>query len=102
MLTADQIRTKVFRLVEEFERYYAMKNYQMAKSCYDKALAVATFTGMNEEDMRLLFLNKADEDEQPDWTGGFNQDEVKACYRWCIQHGVGLNESRPFPAIKKP
>lgn len=104
MLTAEEIKEKVYWLVDEFERYYRLKNYAMAKSCYERALTVCNFCDFDQKDIYTLFMSKADDDaDRPDWTGGFDQDKARECYEWCRRRGDEY-ATKPFPGnpLKKP
>lgn len=55
MHDTEEIRKALFKLAENFTTYYQRKEYRTAKNCYDTALTVAMFVGLNQEDMLKLF-----------------------------------------------
>ena len=57
MLTAEQIRDKIYALADAFEEHYAAKQYALAKADYDKASTMAVFMELPREDIYELFMN---------------------------------------------
>lgn len=101
MLTAEQIRAKVFGLADEFDRLYNEKKYAQAKYAYDTASTMAVFMELPQEDMYELFMNHApDNEETPEW-GLFNRDKVHACYLWCIRNNQ-TREIQPYHGPMAP
>lgn len=103
MLTAEQIRDKIYALADAFEEHYAAKEYAQAKYAYDTASTMAVFMELPQEDMYELFMNhnpSEDKDAEPIW-GLFNKDKVHECYLWCIR----LNQTRerqPYHGPRAP
>ena len=95
MLTAEEIRDKIYRLAEDFEHYFKEHKYAQAKYAYDTASTMAVFMELPEKDMRELFMNQnEDEDDYMEW-GRFNMENVRYCYLWCIKHNATY-EVQPF------
>lgn len=91
MLTAEQIREKIFRLADDFDRFYAQKEYARAKYAYDTASTMAVFMELPQEDMYELFMNHAPDDEDtPEW-GLFDRDKAHECFLWCMRRGMSYN-----------
>lgn len=96
MLTAEQIREKLYASAQQFDVAYAKKQYAKAKNIYDTAERVALFVDLPQEDRKKLFMNQNDSDErdaQPVW-GAFNQDWVRRAYIECIKQNKGFEEKR--------
>lgn len=97
MLTAEQIRDKLYVSAQQFEEAYMRKQYAKAKNIYDTAERVALFVDLPQEDRKKLFLNQSDSDErdaQPVW-GAFNQDWVRRAYIESIKQNKGF-EVKPY------
>lgn len=96
MLTAEQIRDKLYASAGQFEEAYMRKQYAKAKNIYDTAERVALFVDLPQEDRKKLFMNQNDSDErdaQPVW-GAFNQDWVRRAYIECIKQNKGFEEKQ--------
>lgn len=103
MLTAEQIRDKIYALADAFEEHYAAKQYALAKADYDKASTMAVFMELPREDIYELFMNhnpSEREDAEPIW-GRFNKEKVRECYLWCIRHNQ-TNELEPYHGPRAP
>ncbi|WP_202192983.1 hypothetical protein [Roseburia faecis] len=97
MLTAEQIRDKLYASAQQFEEAYMRKQYAKAKNIYDTAERVALFVDLPQEDRKKLFMDQSDSDErdaQPIW-GAFNQDWVRRAYIECIKRNEGF-EVKPY------
>lgn len=101
MLTAEQIREKIYRCADAFEEHYRAGQYSLAKYDYDTASTMAVFMELPPEDMYELFQNhNPDDDGDPIW-GRFNLDKTRECYLWCIRRGQ-TNEVMPFHKPRAP
>lgn len=108
MLTAEQIRDKIYELADDFEMHYQRGEYAQAKYAYDTASTMAVFMELPQEDMYELFMNhnpSEDKDAEPIW-GRFNKEKVRECYLWCIRHNQ-THEVEPYhgpmaPGHKEP
>ena len=97
MLTAEQIREKLYESAKEFESAYMEKKYAKAKNIYDTAERVALFIDLPQEDRKKLFMNQSDDEDKnavPVW-GVFNQDHVRKSYMECIKQNKGF-ETKPY------
>lgn len=97
MLTAEQIRDKLYASAQQFEEAYMRKQYAKAKNIYDTAERVALFIDLPWEDRKKLFMNQNDSEErdaQPVW-GAFDQDRVRRAYIECIKRNKGF-ETKPY------
>lgn len=103
MLTAEQIRDKIYALADDFEKHYAEKKYSQAKYDYDTASTMAVFMELPREDIYELFMNhnpSDDKDAEPIW-GRFDKDKVRECYLWCIRHNQ-TREIMPYHGPRAP
>lgn len=92
MLTAEQIREKLYASAQKFDAAYAK-----AKNIYDTAERVALFIDLPQEDRKKLFMNQSDDEDKnavPVW-GVFNQDHVRKSYMECIKQNKGF-ETKPY------
>lgn len=81
MLTAEQIRDKIFTLADWFEECYANKKWSQARYAYESASMMAVFMELPPEDMYELFGNHAaDPDNEPPEWGRFNRDKAHECF----------------------
>lgn len=98
MLTAEQIREKIFRKAEEFEQHYWQKQWSRAKYAYDIASAMAVFMELPESDLAALFGNRAyrEDDREPVEKGLFDEDLVIRAYDECIKQNRTF-EVKPYP-----
>lgn len=98
MLTAEQIRDKIYRRAEEFQRYIADKKWSNAKYAYSSASAMAVFMELGESDMAVLFGNRAyrEDDKDPVERGLFDEDLVYKAYMECIRQNTTY-EIEPYP-----
>lgn len=98
MLTAEQIREKIFRSAEEFEQYYWQKQWSRAKHAYDRASMMAVFMELPETDMAALFGNRAyrEDDSGPVEKGLFDEELVSRAYDECIRKNQTY-EVKPYP-----
>lgn len=97
MLTAEQIREKLYASAQQFDEAYMRKQYAKAKNIYDTAERVALFVDLPQEDRKKLFMNQNDSDErdaQPVW-GAFNQDWVRRAYIECIKRNQTFDSKTP-------
>lgn len=103
MLTAEQIRDKIFALADAFDKHYADEQYALAKADYDTASTMAVFMELPKEDMYELFMNhnpSNDKDAEPIW-GRFDKDKVRECYLWCIKRNQ-TRERQPYHGPQAP
>lgn len=98
MLTAEQIREKIFRKAEEFEQHYWQKQWSQAKYAYDIASAMAVFMELPESDLAALFGNRAyrEDDREPIEKGLFDEELVIRAYDECIKQNRTF-EVKPYP-----
>lgn len=103
MLTAEEIREKIYALADDFEEYYAAKQYARAKYAYDTASTMAVFMELPRGDIYELFMNHNPSDDpnaEPIW-GRFDKDKVSECYRWCILRNQ-TREVMPYHGPRAP
>ena len=101
MLTAEQIRDKIYKLADDFEMHYQRGEYAQAKYAYDTASTMAVFMELPREDIYELFMNHApDHEDEPEW-GLFDRDKVHDCYLWCIRHNQ-TREIQPYHGPMAP
>lgn len=98
MLTAEQIRTKIYKLAEDFEEMYRAKQYAQAKYIYESASMMAVFMELPQEDMHELFMNHNDDEDAPPVWGRFNMTAVRRCFSECIR----ANKTYELEAFHKP
>lgn len=97
MLTAEQIREKIFRSAEDFKQYITEKKWSQAKYAYDRASAMAVFMELPESDMAVLFGNRAyKDDDDPIERGLFDEEQVQRAYDECIRRNQTF-EVKPYP-----
>ena len=80
MLTAEQIREKIYALADHFDRCFAAKKWSQAWYAYESASMMAVFMELPQEDMYELFMNHAEKDDDPPEWGRFNTDKVHECF----------------------
>ncbi len=86
MLTAQEIREKVFKLPEKFEGHYRNKEWSQAKAAYNTALTVSVFAEFSEKDKIALFGNKPYKEEYEEMIDGmFRERMVQRTYLECIK-----------------
>ncbi len=87
MLSAEQIREKIFGRAEDFREYIRQKNWSAAKYAYFSASTMAVFMELSETDMTVLFGNRAyrEDDREPIEAGLFDEDSVIRAYDECIR-----------------
>lgn len=97
MLTAEQIRDKIYGRAEEFKDYAREKKWSQAKYAYSSASTMAVFMELPEEDMAELFGNRAykDDDDQLE-KGLFDEKLVSKAYDECIRSNQTF-EVQPYP-----
>lgn len=98
MLTAEQIREKIFRSAEEFEQHCRQKQWSRAKHVYDRASAMAVFMELPESDLAVLFGNRAyrEDDREPVERGLFDEALASRAYDECIKRNQTF-EVKPYP-----
>lgn len=98
MLTAEQIREKIFRRAEEFKEYAMQKEWSRAKYAYDSASRMAVFMELPESDLAMLFGNRAyrEDDREPVERGMFDEELVIRAYDECIKQNRTF-EVKPYP-----
>lgn len=97
MLTAEQIREKIFRRAEDFKQYIVEKQWSKAKYAYSSASAMAVFMELPETDMAALFGNRAyKDDDDPIEKGLFDEDSVIRAFDECIRRNQTF-EVKPYP-----
>lgn len=91
MLTAEQIRDKIFDLPYAFNVRFKNKEYGKAKYLYDMAVQITVFVDLPEADRITLFGNRAyKEDSEELQDGMFRQESVQKAYAECWK----ANETR--------
>lgn len=103
MLTSEQIREKIYALADDFERYYAQKEYARAKYAYDTASTMAVFMELPQEDIYELFMNhnpSDDKDAEPVW-GRFDRDKAHECFLYCMRRNMTYNQ-QPYHGPRAP
>lgn len=97
MLTAEQIREKIFRSAEEFKEYVRRKEWSRAKYAYDSASTMAVFMELPESDMAVLFGNRPYKgDDDPMERGLFDEEIASRAYDECIKRNQTF-EVKPYP-----
>lgn len=98
MLTAEQIREKIFLKAEEFKSYAIEKKWSSAKYAYDSASRMAVFMELPESDLVALFGNRAyrEDDSEPVVDGIFDETTVIRAYDECIKENKTF-EIQPYP-----
>lgn len=98
MLTAEQIREKIFTRAEDFRQYFKDKKWSQAKYAYDSASRMAVFMELPEADMAVLFGNRAyrEDDREQIVNGLFNEEAVIRAYDECIRENRTF-EVQPYP-----
>lgn len=98
MLSAEQIREKIFSRAEDFREYARQKNWSGAKYAYFSASTMAVFMELSEVDMAILFGNRAyrEDDRDPVEAGIFDEDTVIRAYDECIRANRTF-ETQPYP-----
>lgn len=98
MLTAEQIREKIFRRAEEFRHCAREKKWSSAKYAYDSASRMAVFMELPESDMAALFGNRAyrEDDSEPVVDGIFDEATVAKAYDECIKENRTF-DIQPYP-----
>lgn len=83
MLTGQEIEQKIFSLADQFKRHMSRKEYAQAKHCYDTAMTVSLFVGLEAEKKLELFGSRQ---EEPAMEGIFKEKDVqKAVYECGIR-----------------
>lgn len=81
MHTTREIEQNIFDLAEQFKRHMRKKEYAKAKNCYNTALTVSLFVGL-EEDKKLELFGSRD----PEIEGMFREKDIqKAVYECDIR-----------------
>lgn len=98
MLTAEQIRAKIFRRAEDFKEYSREKKWSNAKYAYDSASMMAVFMELPESDLAVLFGNRAyrEDESEPVLNGLFDEATVAKVYDECIKANRTF-EVKPYP-----
>lgn len=97
MLTAEQIRDKIYSRADDFKDYVREKKWSRAKYAYDSASTMAVFMELPEKDMAELFGNRAyKEDDDPLEKGLFDEELVSKAYDECIRNNQTF-EVKPYP-----
>ena len=97
MLTAEQIRGKIFARAEDFKQYLREKKWPQAKYAYDSASRMAVFMELPESDMAILFGNRPyKDDNDPIQRGLFDEESVQKAYDECIKANRTF-EVQPYP-----
>lgn len=87
MLTAKEIKDKLFRSAEEFNYHIRERHWSQAKRVYDTAVNVAVFVCLDEEDKIKLFGSRAYNDTTPPTSGLFAESKVQRAYYECSVKG---------------
>lgn len=95
MLTAEQIREKIYAKAEEFNDFYDQKNWVRAKWAYDTASAMAVFMELPSEDMQVLFCVR-DAPNGEEIPPLFDMRAVHKAYDECIRQNI-THETQPYP-----
>ena len=95
MLTAEQIREKIFAKAKEFDEFCYNKEWTRAKYAYDVASAMSVFAELPDEDMQVLFCVREKEcgEEIPPL---FDLKLVQKAYWECIKANQSF-ERKPYP-----
>lgn len=98
MLSAEQIREKIFSRAEIFREYARQRNWSGAKYAYFSASTMAVFMELDEVDMAILFGNRAyrEDDREPIEAGLFDENTVIRAYDECIKANRTF-EIQPYP-----
>ncbi len=98
MLTAKEIRDKIFLQAEVFKQYYRAKDWAGAKYAYDAARTMTVFVELDESDLIELFGSRAYTNTQPPTRGLFDEDMVSKAYWECIKRNQTY-ENKPYPGV---
>lgn len=97
MLTAEEIRGKIFARAEDFKQFFREKKWSQAKYAYDSASRMAVFMELPESDMAILFGNRPyKDDDDPIKRGLFDEESVQKTYDECIRANRTF-EVQPYP-----
>lgn len=98
MLTAEQIREKIFQRAEDFRENIRQKNWSGAKYAYFSASTIAVFVELSDADKAALFGNRAYREDEQDTIepGLFDEDSVMRAYDECIKANRTF-EIQPYP-----
>lgn len=98
MLTAKEIRDKIFMQAEVFKCYYRLKDWPRAKSAYRNASIMAVMSELDVSDLVELFGSRAYTNASPPTRGLFNEDMVQKVYWECIRINQ-TDENEPYPGV---
>lgn len=98
MLSAEEIREKIFRKAEDFRKHFCEKKWSQAKHDYDTASSMAVFMELEEDDMAALFGSRPylEDDREEAADGLFREAEVEKAYWECIKRNQTY-EVKPYP-----
>ena len=98
VLSAEEIREKVFRKAEDFRQHFYEKKWAQAKHDYDMASSMAVFMELGEDDMAVLFGSRPylEDDREEPADGLFREAEVEKEYWECIKRNQTY-EVKPYP-----
>lgn len=94
MLTAEEIRAKIFKQAEKFNEFYAAGKWAQAKYAHYAAFATSEMVELDETDLIRLFGSRAYTDTYPATVGLFDEEKVKYVY-WKVIKGHE-RERRPY------
>ena len=113
MLTAEQIRDKIFELHFSFENHYRnaislprkhperIRYFQMAKRVYNDAVTLSVFVDLPDTDKIRLFGNRAYKDDYEKLEDGlFKESSVDRVYRECIA-AKKTEDEKDYRMVKK-
>lgn len=88
MLEYGQVVDGLKARAEKFQQEYNQKDYLSAMWTYNHALTIAVFMKLEEEDIKMLFGNRAYIDEQTEEVceGLFPESQVERARLWCIRN----------------
>ena len=102
MLTAREIKDKLFESAEEFNYHIRTMHWYQAKRVYDTAVNVAVFARLDEEDCIRLFGSRAYNDTEPPTPGLFAESKVQRAYLECsVKNDLPRQSFYPLSAQKK-
>lgn len=94
MLEYGQVVDGLKARAEKFQKEYNQQDYLSAMWTYNHALAIAVFMKLEEEDIKMLFGNRAYIDEQTEevYEGLFPESQVERARLWCIRNNKTRQE----------
>ncbi len=101
MLTAEEIRAKVYQQAALFDKLVRDRDWYRAKSAYDTAVAVSVFCLFDEQDKKALFGERGERGVILQ-DGLFREDKVQKAYWECIRLNRTREQERyrPMPSAE--